>query len=364
MSRVHNKNMLSLFILFQFVCFSQAFTPYLQSLSKCRTKFDTQLYGGTGRTEKFRWTESQFEIEIKIPVPIEATAKNISYKAKSKSIGLNLVLNDETIQLLDIKREFRGMIDLDGTFWTLVDSDDHDGRDVVISIEKFITPPNDPFEVVNYDWNGIYPNDDNEVIEKVYAEPEELDIREYASSLGVDIDNINMTLVDKNMFGSGLNMTRNTLDELTNAGYAKEVTRLGDGTEFIDKGDKGTIPFEALGENVGKDEISDAGIDMSTRPGDGVNPFMSSDSPWLKTMPAEESIPTDNDPNEVTETSDFRKLSNKMKDPIENLTVGKLKEILRKEGLKVSGTKDELKDRLRGHVSAKFEKNQKNKDWQ
>jgi hypothetical protein len=356
--------MISLIVLFKLLCLSQAFAPHLQSSSSYITNFDTKLYGGTGRTEKFRWTESQFEIEIKIPVPTEATAKNISYKVKSKCIGLDLVMNGETVQLLDINREFRGMIDLDGTFWTLVDSDDHEGRDVVISIEKFIVPPNDPFEVVNYDWNGIYPNDDDEVLEKVYAEPEELDIREYASSLGVDIDNINMTLVDKNMFSSGLNMTRNTLDELTNAGYAKEVTRLGDGTELIDKGDKGTIPFEAFGENVGKDEISDAGIDMSARPEDKMNPFISSDSPWLRTMPAEESVPTDSDTNEATEENDSRKLSNKLKDPIDNLTVAKLKDVLRKEGLKVSGTKDELKERLKTHVRLTFEKNQKNKNWQ
>jgi hypothetical protein len=103
---------------------------------------------------------------------------------------------------------------------------------------------------------------------------------------------------------------------------------------------------------------------MSARPEDKMNPFISSDSPWLRTMPAEESVPTDSDTNEATEENDSRKLSNKLKDPIDNLTVAKLKDVLRKEGLKVSGTKDELKERLKTHVRLTFEKNQKNKDWQ
>ena len=75
---------------------------------------------------------------------------------------------------------------------------------------------------------------------------------------------------DKNMFSSGLNMTRNTLDELTSAGYVSEVTRQSDGTELINKGSE-SVPFNAFGQNVGKDEIDDAGIDMNGIPAPTMN---------------------------------------------------------------------------------------------
>ncbi|GFH50039.1 hypothetical protein CTEN210_06515 [Chaetoceros tenuissimus] len=261
----------------------------------------------------------------------------------------------------------RGLIDLDGTFWSLVDSEEHDGRDVIITIEKLILPPKDPFEVVEFDWNGIYPDDDDEIIKKEYKEPEELDVREYAKSLGVDIDNINMTLVDKSMFSSGLNMTRNTLDELTSAGYVSEVTRQSDGTELINKGSE-SVPFNAFGQNVGRDEIDDAGIDMNGIPAPTMNnPYMTPDSPWLQTMPAEEA--RTGDENEEIPSASDKKESDKpkkleMKDPIDLLTVTKLKEVLRNNGLKVSGNKAELQARLKQHVKSVLEEKKDNENWQ
>ena len=39
-------------------------------------------------------------------------------------------------------------------------------------------------------------------------------------------------------------------------------------------------------------------------------------------------------------------------DPIDMLTVKRMKDILKKQGLKVSGNKEELKDRLRSHVQS------------
>ena len=41
-------------------------------------------------------------------------------------------------------------------------------------------------------------------------------------------------------------------------------------------------------------------------------------------------------------------------DPIDLLTVKRLKEILREQNLKVSGNKQELRDRLRAHVNSKL----------
>jgi molecular chaperone DnaK (HSP70) len=44
-------------------------------------------------------------------------------------------------------------------------------------------------------------------------------------------------------------------------------------------------------------------------------------------------------------------------DPIGTLTVARLKEILRSRGLKVSGNKKELQDRLRAQVQSMLKKN-------
>lgn len=292
----------------------------------------------------------------------------------------------------------RGLIDLDGTFWSLVDSSDgeNEGKNVVITIEKMMFPPKDPFEVMEFDWNGIYPNDEHEIVEKRYDVPEELDIREYAKSLGVDIDNINMTLVDKNMFSSGLNMTRSTLDELTKAGYVKEVTRQVDGLEYVDQvggsGGETPVPFHPLGENVGRDEMEEAGIELDGRKKGELssssrsNPFMKKDSSWFQTMPVEEARMEEKE-KEATEAAEFimdessleqgrqkqkqkqkqpeleQQEENgivmektKMSDPIDLLTVSKLKEVLKREGLKSSGTKKELQDRLKEHVRSVMRK--------
>jgi hypothetical protein len=343
---------------------SQSFAPNLE-LSKQRT---AELFGGIGVAKTYSWKEDQYEIELKVKVPKETTARQIKYTPKSRSI--HLALGEEV--LLDGSRQMRNLIDLDGTFWSIIDSEEHDGRDVVITIEKMILPPNDPFEVVEFDWNGIYPNDDDEIIEKKYDEAEALDVREYAASLGVDIDNIDMSKVDKSMFNSGLNMTRSTLDELTNAGYVSEVTRQGDGTELLDQGDGKTAPFNAFGDNVGKDEIEAAGIRMDEIPKPTqANPYMTKDSPWLQTMPAEEArtgeengIESEEAPASAKKEDSDGKKKMEMKDPIDLLTVSKLKEILKREELKVSGNKKELQDRLKNHVKSVAKKNKNDGGWQ
>jgi hypothetical protein len=345
--------------------------PYPSAASIFRNH-NTQLFGGTGVTADYSWKEGQYEIELKVKVPKSTTAKQIHYQAKSKSI--HLALGDDKKVLLDGSRAMRGLIDLDGTFWSIVDSEEHDGRDVVITIEKLMLPPKDPFAVVDFDWNGIYPDDEDEIIEKKYDEPEELDVREYAASLGVDIDNINMTMVDKSMFSSGLNMTRSTMDELTKSGYVKEVTRQGDGTELIGDGPGDTVPFSAYGEGVSQDEIAAAGIKMdafSNPSNPGVNPYMTKDSPWLNTMPAEEARTGDEDiasDDPITsDGSDDEKESadpTAMQDPIDLLTVVKMKEILRRENLKVSGNKKELQDRLKNHVKSVMDKKREGEKWQ
>jgi hypothetical protein len=334
------------------------------------------LFGGTGVTANYTWKEEQFEIEIRIPVPPQTKTKHITYKPKSKSMEISIQMEDDEEKriLLYGDRQFRGMVDLDGTFWSLMDVEDNNdnndsvsstGRDLVISIEKHIVPPNDPFAVIDYDWGSIYLNDEDEILDKKYAEAEEMDIKEYAASLGVDIDNINMTLVDKNMFSSGLNMTRNTLDELTKSGYAQEVTKQGDGMEFSQEGKV----FKSLGDKIGDDELKDAGIGLGGTGGPGAGPsgpggsapipFLDTDSPWRKSMPVEEARGVEGQGEEGLSSSILNEQNKKdqeappkYQDPVDKLTVSKLKDILRKEGLKVSGNKEELKTRLKDHVNS------------
>ena len=43
-----------------------------------------------------------------------------------------------------------------------------------------------------------------------------------------------------------------------------------------------------------------------------------------------------------------------MNDPIGSLTVSRLKQILREQGLKVTGNKEELQQRLRDHVQSQL----------
>jgi hypothetical protein len=346
------------------------------------------LCGGIGKGQDYWWKEDQFEIELHVTVPKKTKTKDVIFEIKPRSIHLALRNNtspsSSPVILLDKARPLRGIIDVDGTFWSIADSEvsnesvsSSSSREITITIEKMINDSKNDFDVVEYDWGGIYKDDENDKIEKNYKEVETLDIKEYAASLGVDINNINMTMVDKNMFSSGLNMTKNTLDELSQMGYVKEITRQSDGTEFISNSDhsKEPIPFNSLGENVGLDEMNDAGI--GTSDGGGTNsfirnqiPFIDMPSKWQQAIPVEETRDEDNEPittdsNQNTMNSmskdtieeEIEQETNAIVDPIDLLTVAKLKEILKRENLKVTGNKQELKDRLRNHVNSILEKN-------
>lgn len=329
-------------------------------------RFSTTLFGGTGVAQTYSWKEEQFEIELSVTVPKSTKAKDISFKILPKSV--HLTVGDQIY--LDGSRQFRGMVDVDGTFWSFVDEpSNEEGRKVCITMEKLINPPDDSFEVVEYDWGGIYSEEEekDELVSKEYEKPEELDIRDYAASLGVDIDNIDMSKVDKSMFSSGLNMTKNTLDQLSEAGLVNEVTRQKDGSEFINNGD----PFQSLGKGIGKEEMDAAGINQAldnNKPKVPI-PFLDDDAPWTKSMPVEEARGSDNedisttlpivdDAAKATETTISSETKNvkqqRNADPIDLLTVARLKEILRAENLKVSGNKKELQDRLKAHIASRI----------
>lgn len=306
----------------------------------------TPLYGGVGTATNYSWVEEPFELEIHITVPEGTRAKDISFQALPRSIDMRLLQEDgPELVLLDAKRFMRGRVSTDGTFWEIHDVPDSKKRQITVQIEKNHRTPKDDFDIVDYDWGGVYPKDDEEVISRKYEQPEELNIREYAASLGVDIDNINMSLVDKTMFSSGLNMTRSTVDQLAQKGLVQEVTRQGDGQEFITNEDGEKLPFSPFDSIMSKKipfidtplpRTKNATIkDLDMKGGvatvveDGVEP-----------LPDDE----DNDdgkPDVKTAT-----------DPIDMLTVKRMKDILKKQGLKVSGNKEELKDRLRSHVQS------------
>ena len=384
-----------------------------------RRPSSTQLFGGIGIADTYRWEETQYEIDVTVPVPAGTRAKRIKFRATPNSVHLAIMgwngdsAND--IVLLDGDRQMRGQVSVDGTYWAIADGEnddpDDDRRQITVTIEKMIVEPQDQFEVVEYDWGGVYPNDEDEVSERKYDEPEELDVREYAKSLGVDIDNINMSMVDKTMFSSGLNMTQSTMDELSKAGYVKEVTQQGDGQEFTTSEDGSAVPFNSLGDNIGADEIMniEAGRLVPSPGSEGSTddilaavtgesgkskggkskirselPFMDTHSKWHNSVPVEEvrdedgmpiDMPSgDDDGDEVDElddaiskptldskdtAGDSDNESNggnaKPSDPIDLLTVKRLKEILKEQNLKISGNKQELRDRLRSAVNAKLE---------
>lgn len=315
-----------------------------------------QLYSGYGIADGYTWKEEAFEIDVTVKVPAGTKAKDIVFEATSRSIDLKL--SNGTV-LLEKERQLRGRVNLDGTYWVISDpgssnKDEAEFREVTVTIEKLIKTPADDFEVVDYDWKGVY-NNDTEVSKRQYDEPEPLDVRQYAASLGVDIDNINMSQVDKTMFGSNLNMTKNTLDELNRAGYLdkQEVTRQADGTEYITDEDGEPIPYSGLMGTPKEqpkipfidDDIDDAKEDenVSAETASTANQtiYQQTRNFTRAAFAQDSSKPSPDNP--------FKSQGG---DPIDDLTVKRLKEILKSQGLKVSGNKKELQDRLRAQVNS------------
>lgn len=315
-------------------------------------KHTSHLYSGFGVASNYTWKEEAFEIDVTVQVPAETRAKNIKFEAKPHAIDLRYIdENSNEVVLLDVKRKLRGRVNLDGTYWVLSDYSDKE-RSVTVTIEKLQISPRDDFQVVDYDWKGVYADDDEEVVERFYDKPESLDVREYAASLGVDIDNINMSLVDKSMFSSGVNLTQSSLDELTKAGYLAEdeVTIQADGTEY-----KTT-------EDGSLEKISDGGFKPPI-------PLLDDDdgNTWNQAVPVTRDAKTNEtvvrqvrsftraafaaDSAIESESTESQRMK-ETKDPIDALTVKRLKEILKQQGLKTTGNKAELQDRLRAKVNA------------
>ena len=365
------------------------------------------LYSGTGIASTYSWQEEAFEIEVTVKVPEETRASNIFFTAKPDSIELKLRRPKEDIEvdanakasasasakedidadvkvessnddllLLDPSRKLRGRVMLDGTYWIIADPegsslDEDPHRVVTVTIEKQIRTPKDDFDVIEYDWNGVYEDDEEEVSYRKYDEPEELDVREYAASMGVDIDNIDMNLVDKSMFSSGLNITKSTFDNMQKAGLMTEVTEQTDGSEWIVNEDGDKTPFQSMGQGVSSSEMKSS---KSPAP----IPFLDTDSPWHKSVPLDQAknVKDQQQTERATATAAAtttttstktapakeapecnEEIPKDAKNLIDTLTVAKLKDVLRARGLKVSGNKKELQERLRAEIQSMLKSN-------
>ena len=166
--------------------------------------------------------------------------------------------------------------------------------------------------------------------------------------------------------GFHFNITQATLEQLTKVGLAKEIVQQGDGSEY-ELGNGGSLSedkiFSMLGKGISDEELRSAGIvgesnipklwETQTVPVDDVAP--GSDGGIIESEIVEQEISTAITVNEV---DDEKKVDSQIMeetdadDPISSLTVARLKEILREQGLKVSGNKQELRDRLKSHVNA------------
>jgi len=352
---------------------------------------------GRGTATNYTWTEEAYELDVTVRVPAATRAKDVLFRATSRSIDLRLQQPSSTtttssMVLLDKERPLRGRVNLDGTYWVISDpdhdknkndDDNNNYREVTVTIEKLIATPKDDFEVVDYDWKGLYADEwEGEVSERHYDEPEPLDVREYANSLGVDIDNIDMSKVDKTMFGNlnSLNMTQKTLDTLSEAGYlsSDEVTRQADGSEYTTDAEGNPVRVGDVASSSSPPASSSPAQQSARQPkqksAGGAPakpvPFLDTDSPWHKVnetvaqqtrnftraaFAKDSAKPADNSTSKNKNDNPFQKKaasSNGATDPIDMLTVKKLKEILKSQGLKVSGSKKELQDRLRSQVNA------------
>ena len=181
---------------------THAFAPRrLRPSPTHKIQTNAAFYVGIGVANNYSWKEEQFEIEVKIAVPAHTSAKDIKFACSSDSISLLLINNsanrtDNEIVLLDGARKMRGKICVDGTFWS-IDNTNHANKDqereVTITIEKHFAPISSVGgtqtydTLTDFDWGGVYPSDEEEVTYRKYDEAEDLNVREYAAKLGVDI---------------------------------------------------------------------------------------------------------------------------------------------------------------------------------
>merc|ERR1712150_83174 len=150
------------------------------------------------------------------------TTKDVLFDVTPRSLELILKLetNEECI-LFEKGKKLNGLVDVENTLWTLSEKErtnepnhtETKEKELTVTISKHIVVPSDPCEIFEFDWGCVYPDDT--IVYKKYDKKEDLDVEDYASSLGIDINNINMSIVEKNMFMKEFNETKNKLGNLT-----------------------------------------------------------------------------------------------------------------------------------------------------
>ena len=146
-------------------------------------------------------------------------SKDIHFFGTPNTVNLKLVPSncvkkkDKLITLQDGKRMLKGEIQIDCTFWSINDAEieiDNDtltmGREIMVTCKK----KNWVADVETADdWQAVYKANltDTETISLAYEPEVELDVRKYCMGLGVNIDNIDMSKVNKSLFNDAIQET-------------------------------------------------------------------------------------------------------------------------------------------------------------
>eukprot|EP00814_Leptocylindrus_danicus_P020546 CAMPEP_0116015492 /NCGR_PEP_ID=MMETSP0321-20121206/6878_1 /TAXON_ID=163516 /ORGANISM="Leptocylindrus danicus var. danicus, Strain B650" /LENGTH=314 /DNA_ID=CAMNT_0003485291 /DNA_START=154 /DNA_END=1098 /DNA_ORIENTATION=+ len=286
-----------------------------------------------------------------IKVPPNTKSREISFKTSPYSIELKL--NDEI--LLSADRQLRGKLRMDGTYWSIMDAEDTDDidnyREVKVCIEKhrFLGDVE-----CDDDWGGVFLDDKGEVISRDYEADEELDMDEYFKRLGVDMDNLTEDDVDKSMFSSQ-NMTQNAFEKLLESGFAREALDEQDRIEnYMADSANSVIPppsdYIPISQMAADNEMVPLGASFGTE-----ELMVDEDDEEVEVELMEKDDTLESMEDTFRHYLGDRKLT-EGQDPMDALTVNQLKEMCRDYKLKLSGNKDELKERVRDHVMQLFAK--------
>eukprot|EP00934_Nitzschia_sp_Nitz4_P008654 Nitzschia sp. Nitz4//scaffold123_size70294//30780//31982//NITZ4_005926-RA/size70294-processed-gene-0.7-mRNA-1//1//CDS//3329534479//8644//frame0 len=306
------------------------------------------LMAGKGVAKDYSWLEDYIELEIKVKVPKETRAKDIEFEVGPTFVGLYLrhPQNGTLQTLLDPTRKLCGSICVDGTFWALSDDDEfEDHKEVTVTLEKKSYTPTYGYSQYSKirEWKGVFKTEEEgEVTNRDYQEPEEFDVKEYAAQMGVDLDNLNMSNVDKKMFSDAGFSNTSMIKELLAEGVLRDDT------------------FDFSENNANATEGGE-----STSSGPQI-PFLDTDSKWHSATkkvdtkevvdPPDETAAQDethehnfkDDPKEQPTAPEKSQvtLPEPLAVPVDQLTLASLKQMLRLRGLDVTGDTKELQARL------------------
>ena len=173
---------------------------------------------GVGRVgERYSWRETEWELEVCVPVPATTRKEDVLFKASTTSLKLGLA---NTTELL-MGGQLKGRIALDGTYWSL--EGEGPERAVKLLLEK-----KDGALENSMDWRRVLAEEP--ATEAQYEEAERFDTQAYVHQM-LGPEGVNMSLVDKEMFG-GLaggvmaNVSRDTLKDYVEAKVLDDASGL------------------------------------------------------------------------------------------------------------------------------------------